>query len=64
MSVRQIAKYPDGYRKNLRNIRGTLAAEGMTISRSTRRNLDRIACGQASYQQVLTELKAKYANGS
>ena len=48
------------YKSNLRNIRGTFAAEGMSISESTRRNLDRIASGQASYQQVLTELRAKY----
>ena len=40
--------------------RGTFAAEGMTISKSTRSNLDRIASGQTSYQQVLTELRAKY----
>ena len=48
------------HKSNLRNIRGTFAAEGMTISKSTRSNLDRIASGQTSYQQVLTELQAKY----
>lgn len=48
------------HKSNLRNIRGTLAAEGMSISESTRRNLDRIASGQVSYQRVLTELRAKY----
>lgn len=48
------------HKSNLRNIRGTFAAEGMTISKSTRSNLDRIASGQTSYQQVLTELRAKY----
>ena len=48
------------YKSNLRNIRGTFAAEGMTISKSTRSNLDHIASGQTSYQQVLTELRAKY----
>lgn len=48
------------HKNNLRNIRGTFAAEGMSISESTRKNLDRIASGQASYQQVLTELRAKY----
>ena len=47
------------HKSNLRNIRGTFAAEGMTISKSTRSNLDRIASGQTSYQQVLTELRAK-----
>ena len=48
------------HKSNLRNICGTFAAEGMTISKSTRSNLDRIASGQTSYQQVLTELRAKY----
>ena len=48
------------HKSNLRNICGTFAAEGMTISKYTRRNLDRIASGQTSYQQVLAELRAKY----
>ena len=48
------------HKNNLRNIRGTFAAEGMTISKSTRSNLDRIASGQTSYQQVLAELRTKY----
>ena len=48
------------YQSYLRNIRGTFAAEGMTISTGTRENLDRIAHGQASYQQVIEELQKKY----
>ena len=48
------------HKSNLRNIRGTFAAEGMAISKSTRSNLDQIASGQTNYQQVLTELRAKY----
>ena len=47
-------------KSNLRNIRGTFAAEDKSISESTRRNLDRIASGQTSYQQVLIDLRAKY----
>ena len=47
------------HKSNLRNIRGTFAAEGMTISKSTS-SLDRIASGQISYQQVLIDLRAKY----
>lgn len=47
-------------KSNLRNICGTFAAEGMTISKYTRRNLGRIASGQTSYQQVLVELREKY----
>lgn len=48
------------HKSNLRNICGTFAVEGMTISKYTRRNLDRIANGQTSYQQVLAELREKY----
>ena len=39
----------------------SFAIEGMTISKDTRSNLDRIGSGQASYQQVVNELRAKYA---
>lgn len=60
MSVKQTRRVAAQHKSNLRNIRGTFAAEGMTISQSTCRNLDRIAKGQASYQQVLQELKEKY----
>lgn len=48
------------HKRNLRNVYGTFAAEGMTISKSTRSNLDRIGSGQVSYQQVLQELRTKY----
>lgn len=61
MGIRRAALTTNQHKRNLRNIRGTFAAEGMTISTATRRNLDRIASGQASYQQVLGELHAKYA---
>lgn len=56
MSPKQAAQHDS----NLRNIRGTFAAEGTTISKSTRDNLDRIASGKVSYQQVLQELRTKY----
>ena len=48
------------HQKNLKNIVGTFAIEGMTISKDTRNNLDRIGSGQASYQQIVNELRAKY----
>ena len=44
---------PDQHQSNLRNVYGTFAIEGMTISKDTRRNLDRIGSGQSSYQQVV-----------
>lgn len=61
MKTKRIISAASQHKRNLRNIQGTFAAAGMTISTSTRRNLDRIACRQASYQQILRELHAKYA---
>jgi hypothetical protein len=52
---------PAQHKSNLRNVYGTFAIEGMTISKDTRSNLDRIGNGQASYQQIVNELRAKYA---
>ena len=49
------------HKSNLRNVYGTFAIEGMTISKDTRSNLDRIGSGQASYQQIVNELRVKYA---
>ena len=48
------------FASRMRNVQGTLAAEGLSISPSARDNIDRIASGKTSYQQVLRELKAKY----
>ena len=48
------------HKSNLRNVYWTFAIEGMTISKDTRSNLDRIGSGQASYQQIVNELRAKY----
>mgnify|MGYP007054781200 FL=1 len=48
-------------KSELRNLCGTFEAEGIIIRRSTRNNLERIASGQATYQQVLQELRQKYA---
>lgn len=52
---------PAQHKSNLRNVYGTFAIEGMTISKATRSNLDRIGSGQAGYQQIVKELCAKYA---
>ncbi|MFR4415581.1 MAG: hypothetical protein ACLT4C_10330 [Butyricicoccus sp.] len=52
---------PAQHQSNLRSVYGTFAIEGMTISKDTRRNLDRIGSGQSSYQQVVNELRVKYA---
>ena len=60
MGTKRTIAASDQHKRDLRNVYGTFAAEGMTISKATRRILDRIASGQASYQQVLQELRAKY----
>ena len=39
----------------------TPAQHKSNLSKDTRSNLDRIGSGQASYQQVVNELRAKYA---
>ena len=51
---------PAQHKSNLRNVYGTFTIEGMTISKDTRSNLDRIGSGQASYQQIVNKLRAKY----
>ena len=48
------------HKNNLRNLEGPFSIEGLKISQATRKNLERIASGQASYQQVLQEILAKY----
>ena len=58
MSIKYIT--PAQHKSNLRNVYGTFAIEGITISKDTRSNLHRIGIGQASYQQVVNELRAKY----
>ena len=41
-------------KSNLGNIRGTFAVEGMSINRSTRRNLDRIASWKTPQSPAVT----------
>ncbi len=59
MSVKSTT--PAQHKSNLRNVYGTFAIEGMTISKATRSNLDRIGSGQASWQEVVDGLCLKYA---
>ena len=51
---------PAQHKSNLRNVYGTFAIEGMTISKDTRNNLDRIGSGQASWREIVDELHAKF----
>lgn len=59
----QVQKKPvsaEEHQKMIRSVAGTMAIEGLTLSEASRRNLDRYASGQANYQQIMAELKAKY----
>ena len=51
---------PAQHKSTFRNVYGTFAIEGMTNSVGTRSGLVRIGSGQASYQQIVNDLRAKY----
>ena len=48
------------HQKMLQSVAGTMAIEGLTLSEASKSNLDRYAGRQASFQQIMAELKAKY----
>ena len=48
------------HKQRVQRVAGTMAIEGLTLSEASRRNLDRYASGQANFQQIMAELKAKY----
>lgn len=48
------------HKQRVQSVAGTMAIEGLTLSDASRRNLDRYASGQANFQQIMAELKAKY----
>jgi hypothetical protein len=48
------------HKQRVKCVAGTMAIEGLTLSDASKRNLDRYASGQANYQQIMAELKAKY----
>jgi len=59
----QVTKKPvsaEEHQKMIQSVAGTMAIEGLTLSEASRRNLDRYASGQANFQQIMAELKAKY----
>ncbi len=60
MGKEQLETTHKQYESAVRNLAGSFAAEGILISRETKRNLARISSGQSSYQQVLQELRTKY----
>lgn len=59
----QVTKKPvsaEEHQKMIQSVAGTMAIEGLTLSEASRRNIDRYASGQANFQQIMAELKAKY----
>lgn len=48
------------YKSNIKNVKGTFAVEGMTISDATALNLKRLADGRVSCDTLIEELKEKY----
>ena len=48
------------HKQRVQSVAGTMAIEGLTLSDASRRNLDRYASGQANFQQIMAEMKAKY----
>ena len=48
------------HKQRVQSVTGTMAIEGLTLSEASKSNLDRYASGQASFQQIMAELKAKY----
>ena len=64
MKRKQAVANASQHEQNLRNLCSTFALEGMMISEETRRNLDCIASGEVSCQQVLQELRTKYQQKS
>lgn len=48
------------HKQRVQSVAGTMAIEGLTLSEASRCNLDRYASGQANFQQIIAELKAKY----
>lgn len=52
------------FENNLKNLKGTFAAENMDISEESIKNLKRIENGEADYRDVVLELKLKYMQRS
>lgn len=48
------------HKQRVQSVAGTMTIEGLTLSEASRHNLDRYASGQANFQQIMAELKAKY----
>lgn len=50
----------EDFKSNLKNLQGTFAVEGMSISSESILNLQRLASGKFSCYEIVAELKQKY----
>lgn len=48
------------FERDLRNLQGSFAVEGITISESTKQNLERIFAGKATPEIIVREILAKH----
>ena len=48
--------------QRIKSVAGTLAVEGIELSEKTIDNLNRYASGESSFEQILKEIKDRYAD--
>lgn len=60
MNTEKMNRIPDDYENSLKNLAGTFAVEGMSISNESMLNLEKLATGKKSCSEIVQELKIKY----
>ena len=50
----------NNYNSNIKNLKGSLAVEGIYLTDESMLNLERLASGKASCSQLVEEIKQKY----
>lgn len=60
ISRRKNRIYYADYERDFKNLKGTVAVEGIEISESAIENLRRLASGEATCFELVEELKKKY----
>ena len=48
------------FSENIRNLEGTFSVENMEISSEMRSNLKRLFAGDATYNEIIDQIKQKY----
>lgn len=48
------------HKQRVKSVAGTMAIDGLTLSKASRQNLYRYTSGQVNFQQIMIELKEKY----